>query len=159
MRIQGGLAWVFCSVLKWQRWQAVTWRLWRRTGCHAHLGGGCWRSEDPASLLAGSGALPCSQEPSAWLSLFSILKPASLWVLSSSGWPPAASPATSWRNSAFQEGLVMTLGPPKSSLLFTMEAVMRSRLSCNLACHKACSISRLISNVFGHDKGGLQCET
>lgn len=146
MRIQGGLAWVFCSVLKWQRWQALTWRLWRRTGCHAHLGGGCWRSEDPVSLLAGSGALPCSQEPSAWLLTWPLHPQTGISAWSA---PPMADlrlpllpPAG--ETLLFREGLVMTLGPPGSSLLFTMEAVMRSRrLSRSLACHKACFISRL----------------
>ena len=48
-----------------------------------------------------------------------------------------------------REGLMRTLGPPGSSLLFAMEAVMRSRrLSYNLASHNAYFISRLPSVMY-----------
>ena len=136
MKIQGGLAWVLCSVLKWRHWQALTWRLWKRTGCPAHLGGGCWMSEGPVSLLAGSGLFPA---PRSHLHDFS-LGPLHPQIGSSAQSAPHTAnlrlpllpPAG--ETLLFNERLVMTLGPLGSSLLFTMEAVMRSRsLSYNLA--------------------------
>lgn len=159
MRIQGGLAWVFCSVLKWQRWQALTWRLWRRTGCHAHLGGGCW-TRFPVSWQRGSSLLPGA------ICVTSHLAPPSsnrhLCVeCSSRGWPPAASPATSWRNSAFQGRACDDIGPTWVQPPFhhggsneVTKAVLQFGLPQGLFYFET-----YFGNVFGHDKGGLQCVT
>lgn len=161
VRIWGGLARVPCSVLKGWRWQALTWRLWR-TGCHAHLGGGCWRSEGPvacwlaARLFRAPGSHLCDfslgpLHPQTGISALSAPPMANLRL-------PLLPPAG---ETAFERRAREDIGPTWVQPPFrhggsheVTEAVLQFGLPQGLFY-----FGTSFSNVLGHNKGGLQSVT